>query len=246
MRFALSGPLLCLIASLSSGITDTHAAVSSSPAASAPMPNTLSDAELAAGWRLLFDGSTTRGWRGFKKDSFPAQGWVVREGVLIKQAGVRGGDIVTTDTFLDFELAWEWRIGPGGNNGVKYFVTEEADRAAGHEYQMIDDQRVSDPKGTTASFYAVLPPSPGKPAPRINEWNQSRIVVQGRRVEHWLNGIKVLEYQTGSPEVLEAVAASKFKDSAGFGFKSQGRILLTDHTDETHFRNLKIRVPAAD
>jgi hypothetical protein len=92
----------------------------------------------------------------------------------------------------------------------------------------------------------VLPPSTSKPPPRINDWNQSRVLVQGQRVEHWLNGVKVLEYQPGSPVVLAAVATSKFKDSAGFGFKSRGRILLTDHTDETHFRNIKIRVSPAE
>jgi hypothetical protein len=244
MRFLQSGPLLCLVAALNSGSTTVHAAATSSSAApETPPPNTLTDAEMASGWRLLFDGATTRGWRGFKRDSFPGQGWVVRDGLLIKQQGVRGGDIVTSDAFLDFELSWEWRIGPGGNSGVKYFVTEEDNRAAGHEYQMIDDARVRDPKGTTASFYDVLPPSPDKPAPRIDDWNQSRIVVRDRRVEHWLNGIKVLDYEPGSLEVLAAVAASKFKNSTGFGFKSRGRILLTDHTDEAHFRNIKIRVP---
>jgi hypothetical protein len=204
-------------------------------------PNTLSAEEKAAGWRLLFDGQTTQGWRGFKKDSFPDRGWVIEDGILIKPPRSGGGNIVTTETFLDFELSWEWRIHPGGNNGVKYLIIEERDGAIGHEYQMIDDSQVRDPKGTTASFYGVLPPFPNKPAPKISDWNQSRVRIQGQRVEHWLNGVKALEYELGSPAVLAAVAQSKFKNVPGFGTKLRGHILLTDHTDEAHFRNIKIR-----
>jgi hypothetical protein len=204
-------------------------------------PNTLSAEEKAAGWRLLFDGQTTTGWRGFKRDSFPDRGWAIEQGTLVKQPRIRGGDIITTETFLDFELSWEWRIHPGGNNGVKYLVIEERTSGIGHEYQMIDDSQVRDPKGTTASFYGVLPTAANKPLPRIDHWNQSRIVVQGQRVEHWLNDVKVLEYELGSPAVLAAVAKSKFKDVPGFGTKLRGHILLTDHTDEAHYRSLKIR-----
>jgi len=204
-------------------------------------PNSLSAEEKAAGWRLLFDGQTTEGWRGFKTTSFPDRGWIIENGTLIKQPRIRGGDIITTETFLDFELVWEWRIYPGGNNGVKYFITEERDGAIGHEYQMIDDSQVRDPKGTTASFYGVLPPLPDKPAPKIDDWNRSRVLVQGQHVEHWLNGVKALEYELGSPTVLAAVAKSKFKDVPGFGTKLRGHILLTDHTDEAHYRNIKIR-----
>ena len=207
----------------------------------APPPNTLTVAEQAAGWKLLFDGRTTAGWRSFKKPTFPDKGWIVENGVLKKLAGVRGGDLVTAETFNDFELSWEWRLAARGNNGVKYFITEERASAIGHEYQMIDDARVGDPKGSTASFYDVLPPRPGKPPPRIGAWNTSRILVQGNHVEHWLNGDKVLEYELGSPEVLAAVARSKFKEVKGFGTKCRGHVLLTDHNDEAWFRNLKLR-----
>jgi len=210
------------------------------PAETSP-PNTLTAAEQAAGWRLLFDGRTSAGWRGFKKPAFPDKGWVVEDGVLKKVAGVRGGDLITTETFDDFELSWEWRIAAGGNNGVKYFITEARGSAVGHEYQMIDDTRVKDPKGSTASFYDVLPPKPGKRPPRIGAWNLSRIKVQGNHVEHWLNGDRVLEYELGSPEVLAAVAKSKFKEVKGFGAKLRGHLLLTDHNDEAWFRNLKLR-----
>jgi len=209
--------------------------------AGASSPNTLTPAEQAAGWKLLFDGRTTSGWRGFNKPAFPDQGWIVEDGALKKVAGVRGGDILTAETFDDFELSWEWRIPPGANNGVKYFITEARGSAVGHEYQMTDDTRVKDPKGSTASFYDVLPPKLGKRPPRIGEWNASRIVVQGNHVEHWLNGDQVLEYELGSPEVLAAVAKSKFKSVNGFGAKLRGHLLLTDHNDEAWFRNLKIR-----
>ena len=204
-------------------------------------PDTLTAAEQAAGWTLLFDGSTSSGWRGFKQSAFPEKGWQIEDGVLKKLAGVRGGDIITSRTFGDFELSWEWRIPAGANNGVKYFITEARASAIGHEYQMIDDARIKDPKGTTAAFYDVLPPRPDKRPPRIGDWNRSRILVQGNHVEHWLNGDRVLTYELGSPEVRAAVARSKFKNVEGFGAKLRGHILLTDHNDEAWFRNLKLR-----
>jgi hypothetical protein len=207
----------------------------------APPPNVLTAEEAREGWQLLFDGRTTQGWRSFRKPTFPSQGWIVEDGILKKVARVRGGDIITTAKFSEFELSWEWRIPPGANNGVKYFITEERTAAIGHEYQMIDDSRVGDPKGTTAAFYAVLPPKPGKTRPRINDWNQSRVVVRGNHVEHWLNGDRVLEYELGSPEVMAGVAQSKFRAVAGFGTRIEGHILLTDHGDEAWFRNIKIR-----
>jgi hypothetical protein len=241
MRF----PRPCYLGSLLLALTlsaQNSAPLLAADAAAASVHNTLSDTEQAEGWRLLFDGVTSQGWRGFKKPGFPSQGWSVEHGLLVKQPRIRGGDIITTETFLDFELSWEWRIGPGGNNGVKYFITEERSGAIGHEYQMIDDSRVRDPKGTTASFYGVLPPAANKPAPKIDDWNHSRIRVQDQQVEHWLNGVKVLEYEPGSPTVLAAVALSKFKDVPGFGSKLRGHILLTDHTDEAFYRNIKIRI----
>ena len=209
--------------------------------ADASPTNTLTAAEQAAGWKLLFDGRTPTGWRGYRKTGFPDRGWVIEDGVLKKVAGVRGGDIITVEPFDDFELSWEWRIAAGGNSGVKYFILEAGGSAVGHEYQMIDDSRVRDPKGSTGSFYDVLPPQPGKRPPRIGDWNTSRIIVQGDHVEHWLNGEKVLEYELGSPAVLAAVAKSKFRDVKGFGAKRRGHVLLTDHTDEACFRNLKLR-----
>lgn len=210
-------------------------------------PNTLTAEEKAAGWKLLFDGQSLAGWRAYGSTNKPGDGWKAEEGLLKKLKGVRGGDIVTEQKFGDFELSWEWRLEAGGNNGVKYLVTEERRGAPGHEYQLIDDAGHPDgrlgPKRQTASFYEVLAPAADKPIKKPGEWNQSRIVIQGQRVEHWLNGAKVLEYTLGSPEVKAGIATSKFKNAAGFGEKIEGHIMLTDHQDECWFRNLKIRVP---
>ena len=209
--------------------------------------NTLTDTEKAAGWKLLFDGQSLAGWRVYGSQAKPGDGWKAEDGVLKKLKGVRGGDIITEQKFGDFELSWEWRIDVGGNNGVKYLVTEERKSAPGHEYQMIDDDGHPDgklgPKRQTASFYEVLPPAADKPMKKPGEWNQSRIVIKGQLVEHWLNRVKVLEYTLGSPEVKAGIAASKFKNAAGFGEKTEGYIMLTDHQDECWFRNMKIRTP---
>ena len=207
--------------------------------------NRLTDSEKAAGWKLLFDGKTTQGWRGYKKAAFPEKGWKVEDGILKKIGGERGGDIVTAERFDDFELTWEWRIGVKGNNGLKYLVTEDRPSAPGHEYQMIDDKGNPDAangaKRLTASFYDVLPPSSDSLPKPAGEWNLSCIVVRGNHVEHWLNGRKVLEYELGSAAVKTAVGNSKFKDVAAFGTKIKGHIMLTDHGDECWFRNIKVR-----
>jgi hypothetical protein len=204
-------------------------------------PNELTTSEKAEGWQLLFDGKSTAGWRSFKKQTFPDKGWLVEGGVLKKVANVQGGDIITTNTFEQFDLRWEWKIPAKANNGIKYFITEERGGPIGHEYQMIDDSIVKNPKQRTGSFYDILPPVEHSALKPPGEWNQSRVVVQGDRVEHWLNGVKVLEYELGSEKVKTAVAASKFKDVKGFGERLKGHILLTDHKDEASFRNIKIR-----
>jgi hypothetical protein len=214
-------------------------------AVATPAVNQLTDQEKAAGWKLLFDGQTTEGWRTFKKQSFPAKGWVVQDGWL-HCLGKDGGDIISDADFGDFELQWEWKLAPAGNSGVKYFVTETRNAALGHEYQMIDDAREQDAnsadgKRVTASFYDVLKPTTSPPTRPAGEINQSRILVKGNHVEHWLNGVKVLEYECGSEDLKAAVAASKFKTTAGFGSKLKGHILLQDHQSEVWFRNVKIR-----
>jgi hypothetical protein len=204
-------------------------------------PNELTAEEKAQGWKLLFDGQSVNGWRGFRKSGFPTQGWLVEDGWLKCVAGGRGGDIVTHEEFEDFELSWEWRLPAKANNGVKYFITEERTQAIGHEYQMLDDSAGARPKQRTAAFYDVLAPEPHKPVRLAPESNTSRIVVSGNQVEHWLNGELVLKYECGSEQVQTAIARSKFRDVPNFGKKMKGRILITYHQDEAHFRNVKIR-----
>jgi len=214
-----------------------------------PPQNHLTIEEEKAGWRLLFDGKTASGWRGFKKSSFLPERWTIEEGALKTIPTGTGdshgaGDIVTVDTFSDFDLRWEWRISRGGNSGVKYFVTEERNGPIAHEYQLLDDIVHPDgkigPHRQTASFYDVLPPAKDKPLRPVGEWNQSRVLVQGNHVEHWLNGKKVLAYDLGSPDLQAAISKSKFKDVTGFGTKIDGHILLQDHGDEVWFRDIKI------
>lgn len=210
--------------------------------------NTLTSEENAAGWKLLFDGKSLAGWRGYAKSPGPdgiGSGWKIQNGTLRKQAGVKGGDLITESAFGDFELSWEWRLAKGANNGVKYLVTEKRPQAPGLEYQMIDD---ADPKWeklgakhSTASLYDILPPANDKRVKPAGDWNHSRIVLQGNQVEHWLNGNKVLTYELGSPALKQAIAQSKFKAHPDFGQKIRGHIMLTDHQDEAWFRNIKIR-----
>jgi len=192
-------------------------------------------------WKLLFDGKTTVGWRAYGKTGFPKEGWAVVDGCLKKVEGERGGNIVTEAEFDNFEFEWEWKLPPKANNGVKYLVTESRPSAPGHEYQMVDDSMVRDPRSKTATFYDVLALSVKSPVKPPGEWNTSRILVRGNHVEHWLNGIKVVEYELGSAEVKAAVAKTKFKDESGFGEKIKGRIMLTDHGDEAWYRNIRIR-----
>lgn len=217
--------------------------------------NTLSAAEKKAGWKLLFDGKTTNGWRGAYKDAFPTQGWKIENGelVVVKSNGAEsrnGGDIITTEQYDNFELTLEARLTPGGNSGVKYFVTERLPKspgsAIGLEFQILDDELHPDAKmgkngnRTIGSLYDLIPAQNKKAIP-IGEWNQVRIVSDNKKVEHWLNGTKVVAYERGSPEFRTLVAGSKYKDFENFGEAPKGHILLQDHGDEVHYRNIKLR-----
>src|SRR6478735_5846154 len=201
-----------------------------------------------AGWKSLFDGKTLDGWRGYKKTDAKESRWMVEDGMLTLPRNdgkdTRGArDIISTDTYDQFELEWEWKIALAGNSGIKYFVLEDLDSAIGHEYQVIDDERHPDakvgPHRQTAAFYDVLPASdrPLKPA---GEWNSTRIVVRGQTVEHWLNGKKVLQYELNSPALNAAIEKSKFKGMDRFGKRQNGYILLQDHGDQVWFRSIKI------
>jgi hypothetical protein len=218
-------------------------------AADAVTNNALTVAEKEAGWKLLFDGKTTEGWRGFQQQNFPTNGWVVEEGCLKRNA--KGGDLVTQETFLDFELSWEWKIVEKGNSGIKYLVDEArldkmngkvSKNALGNEYQMLDD--LSYPglpkKNVTAAWYTVIEPKGAAPKP-VGEFNHSRIIINGNHCEHWLNGVKVLEYELGAPATLELIATSNFKNVPGYAEKKRTPILLQDHGRDVWFRNIKIR-----
>jgi hypothetical protein len=210
--------------------------------------NALTDSEKQAGWTLLFDGKTLDGWRAYKGADASGTRWKVQDGTLMlpatKEAGARQADLVSKDTYEQFELIWDWKVAAGSNSGLKYFVLEDRDSAIGHEYQLIDDERHADakigPHRQTAAFYDVLPASdrPLKPA---GEWNASRVVVRGQTVEHWLNGKKVLQYELNSPALNAAIEKSKFKGIERFGKRQNGHILLQDHGDQVWFRNIKIR-----
>jgi len=204
------------------------------------IPNQLSAAEKKAGWKSLFDGKSLEGWRSYRKPDAPSKGWVVENGTLHLQPNSGGGDIVSTGKFREFDLYWEWKIADKANNGLKYFVSEDRPGPPGPEYQMIDDTTAPHPKNSTAALYDLLPPLADKALRPAGVWNFSRIVVKGNHVEHWLNGKLALAYELGSPELKAAIVQSKFKDAKNFGEKISGNILLTEHHDETWFRNIKI------
>jgi hypothetical protein len=219
-------------------------------------PNTLTDAERAEGWQLLWDGHTTWGWRSAKGKEFPKEGWEIRDGVLsVAETGGAesraGGDIVTEQSYAAFDLKVEFRLTPGANSGIKYYVDTELNKgegsAIGLEFQLLDDALHPDAKAgregnrTLASLYDLIPAAAGKKVKPIGEWNEARIVSTGRHVEHWLNGAKVLEYERGSEEFRKLVAMSKYKIWPAFGEKPSGPILLQDHGNRVSFRNVKIR-----
>ena len=228
----------------------------------AQAPNQLTAAERADGWRLLFDGTTLRGWRGLGYDSVPSAHWTVTNGAIHKIPSgqvakmpdgqpAAGGDLMTTDSFRDFELAFEWRVTPGANSGVKYNVSEQFSlanasnhAALGFEYQVLDDDRHEDgklPSHRSGGLYDLIAPSAAKQLKPVGEWNQSRIVFRGNHGEHWLNGAKVVDFDLGTPRMDSLLAASKYRTIRGFGDRRTGHIVLQDHGDEVFYRSIKIR-----
>jgi hypothetical protein len=206
--------------------------------------NTLSDAERRDGWKLLFDGKTTAGWRNYRKQEV-GPGWTVVNGVLTR-SGENAGDIITDEQYANFDLALDWRISEGGNSGVMYRATQEGNYVwqSGPEMQILDDARHADGKSpltSAGSAFAVygVPPGIVKPA---GEWNSARLLVNGNHVEHWLNGTKVVEYELGGADWLQRVAASKWKNEPLYGRAPSGYIGLQDHGDVVEFRNIRIKV----
>ncbi len=206
--------------------------------------STLTADQRTAGWRPLFDGTTTDAFRGYKDASFPA-GWNIVDGTLTKNGSV--GDLLTKEKFGNFELAFDWKLAPGGNAGVFYRGTEEYDHIywSAPEYQLLDDARHPDGKSRLTSAgadYAVYPSPAGvvKPA---DEWNSSLIVAKGDTIQHWLNGQKLLEYVIGSPDWLAKVKASKFAAYPNYGLARSGYIgIQGDHDGTLSIRNVRIRV----
>lgn len=219
--------------------------------------NNLFGKEAEEGWKMLWDGKTSHGWKGAKLDGFPESGWEIKDGVLSVLASgggesEAGGDIVTTDLYSDFELKLDFKITEGANSGIKYYVDTEINKGAGSsiglEYQILDDAKHPDAKlgnhegsRTVGSLYDLIKADSAKVVHPIGEWNQARIVSKNNHVEHWLNGRKVLEYKRKGPEYLQLVKESKYKKWPNFGEAEQGRILLQDHGDYVSFRNIKVR-----
>jgi hypothetical protein len=203
-------------------------------------PNTLTRQEKAAGWRLLFDGASTAGWRGFKAAA-PDPGWHVVGGALMPDPKT-SKDIISKDRFGDFELAFEWKISRLGNSGVMFHVVEQGEETyeSGPEYQILDNAHGEPPLQRAGSLFALYAPLVDATRPP-GEWNQGRIVVDHGRVQHWLNGQKVVEYELGSADFKARVAASKFKQWPQFAASASGHIALQNHGDEVAFRSIRIR-----
>ena len=241
------------------------AAVLAAPAApsqSAP-ENALTAQEKAQGWVLLFDGRTFAGWRGLGYDHVPAEHWIIEGGAIkkvptkdvpLQKDGqpLQGGDLMTIEEFEDFELAFDWKISPGGNSGVKYNVSEELSQAnppshaaLGFEFQVLDDDQHPDakngPNRTAGALYDLIGPK-NKTLKPVGVYNTARIVFIGKHGEHWLNGVKVLEFDLDTPAFAQLMAQSKYKDIPRFAEKRKGHIVLQDHTDAVWYKNIKIRI----
>jgi len=222
------------------------------------IPNTLLPYEKKNGWKLLFDGKTTNGWKGAYKETFPEKGWSINNGSLKVESSAgkeatNGGDIVTKEKYSAFDLSFEFKLAQGSNSGVKYFVTlSEGNKgsAIGLEYQVLDDAVHPDAKmgiegnRMLSSLYDLIPSNkPGNSLRSIGDWNVGRIIVYpNNKVEHYLNGVKVLEYERGSKEFRDLVEISKYKQWKNFGEASEGHILLQDHGDAVSFRSVKLKV----
>lgn len=226
------------------------------------LDNVLTEQEKAEGWELLWDGKTTKGWRGSKISHFPKKGWVIKDGVLSVLASdggesTNGGDIVTEKQYSSFELMVDFKMTKGANSGIKYFVDCSLNKGTGSsigcEFQILDDKNHPDAKKgvngkrTAGSLYDLIKAVPhnklqgGSKRIRWTDWNTAHIIVKGNHVEHWLNNIKVVEYERGTQMWKALVAYSKYKKWPGFGENKQGNILLQDHGDLVSFKNIKIK-----
>ena len=213
-------------------------------------PNTLTDEEKKAGFKLLFDGRTTDGWRGYKMEKMPP-GWKVIDGILTRVAGGAGGkgagggdDLVTKDQYDNFELRLQWRVGHGVNSGILYRVTEDAVTSwhVAPEMQVLEKVGFGDPNPLhhAGALYDLYAPSKDTTRPE-GEWNEVKLVVNGNHIEHWLNGEKVVECEMNSADWKERIAKSKFKDRPNFAKATKGYICLQDHSGKIEYRNIRVR-----
>ncbi len=208
--------------------------------------NSLSPDEQAEGWNLLFDGTSPSGLRGFKSDKFPDKGWVIKDATLVHTNQGGGGDLVTKDQFENFAFECEWKVAKGGNSGIIYRCDEDHKFPweTGREMQILDDENHNDgkkPKTRSGTMYDLFECRADVVRP-FGEWNRSRITCNGTRIEHWLNGVRVVDIDTASDEYKAALAASKFPSMPDFGKPIKGHIALQDHGDEVAFRNIKVKV----
>ena len=252
---------MCLVLGFSACEVEEGNAESTTPTAAVAetQPNTLTDAETAEGWVLLFDGESFDGWRGYRKDAVPTEHWKIEDGSIHKIASgdvplmadgqpQAGGDIITLKKYENFELSFEWKVAQAANSGIKYNVIEEMSdqNPLGFEYQVLDDEHHPDAKmgngtnRTASGLYDLISPE-NKMLKPVGQWNHGRIIFNGLHGEHWLNGQKVLEYDLDSPRMDSLLAASKYAPIEGFGDKKVGHIVLQDHNDDVWYRNIKIR-----
>lgn len=237
-RGRVTGILIAIIAAAAACSSPSRPSPSGDPGG----PNTLTAAERASGWRLLYDGRSTDGWRGFRQPSVPS-GWQSVDGALTRTSG--GGDVITVEQFANFELSLAWQIAPGGNSGIMFRVGETADATfqTGPEMQVLDNAGHPDganPLTAAGACYGLYAPVVNVARP-AGAWNDARIVVRDAHVEHWLNGVKVVEYELGSADWQARLAVSPFRDLPGYGREARGHIALQDHGDRVAYRGIKIR-----
>jgi hypothetical protein len=211
-----------------------------------PAHNTLTPAEAAAGWKLLFDGMSTEHFRSFKKDSFPAKGWVAEGGALRVTKGGGGGDIITREQYADFELSLDFKCAPGANSGIIYRASEAKDFAwmTGPEFQVLDDAGHKDgldTKHSVGALYDIIAAPSDKPACAPGQWHNARVRIKNGVLQHFLHGVKVVETRIDDDNWAKLVAGSKFKAWPGFGMEKVGHISLQDHGDDVWYRNIKVR-----
>ncbi len=217
---------------------------------SAQAINKPSDSEKEKEWEILFDGKGMEKWKGMDGQDFLEKGWKIEDNMLFLEQ--RGSNILTKEKYSDFELVFEFNLTEAANSGIKYFVNTIKNVETGKtmingpEYQIIDDYNYTnvkkDPNGTSSSgaLYLLYPPQNKKLNPH-GEWNSGKIVAKGKKVEHWLNGVKVVSCKRGSKDFLERKSTTKFKNDEDYGEQESGHIMLTDHGDKVYFKNIKIR-----